>query len=500
MKKQKYNGGGLSSKYNSLKLQKFKETNTKRKVIVTIIILSILLLSGIYLYNTFAVFTEEKHFNVIKGTVSDPGDIYFAYYVNNTITRSMPKKGTGYTLDTEKSTCTNGVVPTWDDDTYSAILNFEGYNATDYTRTRCELYFKTQEINATEKITTLAKTDTVNLVYDNTIDNNLRYIGADPNNYVDVGDWFDKSYYNGSNIYDRGSCDYGTCEILHESKKNLWRIIGVMNNIDDGTGKKESRIKLISDDSIFPASYDFGLNKTKQNTYGVNEWSESDIMQLLNPGYNNNSINGSMYYYGRFFGWEKLCNLNGKHTANCYTGLVSFPSILDTLSANAVWNTGANNNNAYTNKFYEYERSSNTGKICSSGDYCNDEITRKTTWTGKVGLMYPSDYGYATSGGSTTDRTTCLNTMITSWATEGDCAKNDWLNNNGNPQWTITPQANNQSAFMGTPVPANAMLMSRYSSVATSYHIKPVVYLKSNVKIVSGTGTQEDPFILGEGE
>ena len=114
--------------------------------------------------------------------------------------------------------------------------------------------------------------------------------------------------------------------------------------------------------------------------------------------------------------------------------------------------------------------------------------------------MYPSDYGYATSGGSTTDRTTCLNTMITSWATEGDCAKNDWLNNNGNPQWTITPQANNQSAFMGTPVPANAMLMSRYSSVATSYHIKPVVYLKSNVKIVSGTGTQEDPFILGEGE
>ena len=180
MKNQKYNGGGLSSKYNSLKLQKFKETNTKRKVIVTIIILSVLLLSSIYLYNTFAVFTEEKHFNVIKGTVSDPGDIYFAYYVNNTITRSMPKKGTGYTLDTEKSTCTNGVVPTWDDDTYSAILNFEGYNATDYTRTRCELYFKKAPINIITALDNagFATYNGTNANYGNVI------AGTNPNNYI----------------------------------------------------------------------------------------------------------------------------------------------------------------------------------------------------------------------------------------------------------------------------------------------------------------------------
>ena len=180
MKNQKYIGGGLSNKHNSLKLQKFKETNTKRKVIVTIIILSILLLSGIYLYNSFAVFTEEKHFNVIKGTVSDPGDIYFAYYVGNKITRDFPKQNSGYTLDTEKSTCTNGVVPTWDDDNWSVTLNYQGYNATDYTRTRCELYFKKAPINIITALDNagLATYNGTNANYGNVV------AGTNPNNYI----------------------------------------------------------------------------------------------------------------------------------------------------------------------------------------------------------------------------------------------------------------------------------------------------------------------------
>ena len=92
-------GGGLLNKRNSLKLQKFKENNSKRKVLVIVIILSVFLLSGIYLYNSFAVFSEEKHFNIINGTIGDPGDIYFAYYVDNNITRDLPAQGSGYTLD-----------------------------------------------------------------------------------------------------------------------------------------------------------------------------------------------------------------------------------------------------------------------------------------------------------------------------------------------------------------------------------------------------------------
>ena len=52
--------GGSLNKYNSPKLQKFKENNNKRKAVVTAIILSFLLLSVIYLYSSFVLFTEEK--------------------------------------------------------------------------------------------------------------------------------------------------------------------------------------------------------------------------------------------------------------------------------------------------------------------------------------------------------------------------------------------------------------------------------------------------------
>ena len=75
---------------------------------------------------------------------------------------------------------------------------------------------------------------TYTLAYDGTSDNNLRYVGANPCNYVKIDDEY-------------------------------WRIIGVMNNIDDGTGKKETRIKLIRNESIGAYSWDSSessINKT----------------------------------------------------------------------------------------------------------------------------------------------------------------------------------------------------------------------------------------------
>src|SRR5574344_165041 len=55
----------------------------------------------------------------------------------------------------------------------------------------------TASTNAIESIIDLAKTDTTNLAYDGTVDNNLRYIGADPNNYIDVGDTYTTDIYQG---------------------------------------------------------------------------------------------------------------------------------------------------------------------------------------------------------------------------------------------------------------------------------------------------------------
>ena len=173
------------------------------------------------------------------------------------------------------------------------------------------------------------------------------------------------------------------------------------------------------------------------------------------------------------------------------------------LIGNVVWNLGSNGTNDYfdsskglTKHFYTYERSTNTGKICTSGTTCNDKVTRTTTWTGKVGLMYPSDYGYATSGGSTTDRATCLNTVLYKWdgSSVSDCKNNDWLFNDST-QWTLSPYADSSLANRVFYVSISGRVTSYFEYYG--YVVRPVVYLSSNVGVQSGNGSRGNPFILG---
>ncbi len=116
-----------------MRLEKFKEKNNKRKFIIIFTVCCILLLAGVFLYTTYAIFTEEKEFNVINGKYQDPGDIYFAYYVDGNITRDMPIQGSGYQLDEEQSNCTNGVVPSWDYATWTFEGNYSNYNKFKHT-------------------------------------------------------------------------------------------------------------------------------------------------------------------------------------------------------------------------------------------------------------------------------------------------------------------------------------------------------------------------------
>ena len=166
------------------------------------------------------------------------------------------------------------------------------------------------------------------------------------------------------------------------------------------------------------------------------------------------------------------------------------------MLGNAVWNTGASTTiSQIVSKFYTEERGTKNGKICSSGDYCNDTIDRTATWTGKVGLMYPSDYGYATSGGSTRDRATCLNTNLGSWDSSGlsDCKNNDWLFNNG-WQWTLSPFAYSSGAYYVFYVSSDGHVgnFRAYDGNA----VRPIVYLLPSVKISSGIGSKSDLFTL----
>ena len=127
-----------------------------------------------------------------------------------------------------------------------------------------------------ETIANLAKTDTVNLATDDQ-DNNVRYIGANPNNYV----YFNCSDYNNQSD--------STCE--------KWRIIGVFNNVTKSDGSKENLVKIIRDERIGDYSWDNKTASTGAETnLGKNDWTTARLNYLLNPGHNSESVVGSLYY------------------------------------------------------------------------------------------------------------------------------------------------------------------------------------------------------------
>ncbi len=301
--------------------------------------------------------------------------------------------------------------------------------------------------------------------YDETSDNNLRYIGANPNNYIDIGD----RDADGNVI--------------------LWRVIGSMNNIksseEDESGK--TRLKIIRNDSIGNFSWDSSSSNVNDGS-GVNEWSQADANILLNDYYYNSKAN------------QKCYNGQSNATVDCdFTrdGLSVFAKkFIDT----AIWNTGANAsssqwNNILTSKFYEYERSQNSSKICSSGIEClNDNVERTTQWHGYVGLMYPSDYGYATSGGDTTNRKTCLNTILYNWRNVPDCYSNNWLYHSTMSSWLLTSLAISDSS-------SRIFLLASKGEVSIGigfreFALFPTFYLKSNVNIISGTGELNNPYVV----
>ena len=109
--------------------------------------------------------------------------------------------------------------------------------------------------------------------------------------------------------------------------------------------------------------------------------------------------------------------------------------------------------------------------------------------------MYPSDYGYATSGGSTIDRATCLAKELYNWDGSGvsDCKNNDYLLKLAYSQWTLAPYSSNSSDVF-----AVVSLGCVYGNlVSTSIGVRPTAYLKSNILLSGvGDGSSTTPYNL----
>ena len=266
-----------------MKLEKYKQRNPKKIGIAIFTITCVLLIAFVFIYSSFASFQTNETRGFINGNVVDPGDLYFAFYVDGVISSTMPAKGEGYVLDKEKTTCTNGATVEWLDDEWAPKIN----NLTQ-TRTKCQLYFRRQ--TAAEEI--LAMGETAELSFDETPDNNLRYQGNNPQNYITMGETYENNLYtdkSGYYIYDSldecQSAHYGEeCILIHQKGDLiLWRIIGVFNNIDNGTNTKEARLKIIFPDQYFKSDYYetvfYWTNQT--GSEATSDWLSSVIVKEL---------------------------------------------------------------------------------------------------------------------------------------------------------------------------------------------------------------------------
>ena len=152
-----------------------------------------------------------------------------------------------------------------------------------------------------------------------------------------------------------------------------------------------------------------------------------------------------------------------------------------------VWNLGGTGDfreasNGLASHWYGYER----GTTVYSG--------RPTTWTGKIGLMYPSDYGYATSGGTTKDRAACLAKELYNWDSSAfsDCKGNDYLLDANNYQWTLAPY----SADANRVFIVNLVGGVSGDIAFTTFAVRPALFLKSNIQVDKGTGEKSNPYTL----
>ena len=291
------------------------------------------------------------------------------------------------------------------------------------------------------EVTTLAATDITNFATDDP-DNNIRYIGANPNNYV---------YFNCSDYSNQSD---STCE--------KWRIIGVFKNMTKEDGSKEDLVKIIRDDSLGYIAWD---------SNSVNDWSKASLQTTLNGDYyNGNSI--------KYFDDEYNETTTNKSSLKNDTTRNAIESV--------IWNLGgiSTDEDVTASMFYERER----GTTVYSG--------RPTTWTGKIAIMYPSDYGYATAGGTTTNRASCLAKELSNWDDVSDCKNNDYLFK-AYTQWTLAPTS---PYSLGASYVFTEGYVKFYSDVSENYFVRPAVFLKSSISLSSvGDGSSTSPYQLKVG-
>ena len=332
--------------------------------------------------------------------------------------------------------------------------------------------------NDTFKSTKPVSLNSVNYKYDenhNLMEDtagNIRYYGASPNNYI---------YFNCSDYSNQSS---STCE--------TWRIIGVfdgnvkiMRNENIGimaydNDNEDTYLQSIANDNgsneaflASPLIYDdYGENIVihfivGSLSNGQNDYGKSSLQKILNNYYYNSlKYTGNSTYDFTNAGLKNDTTRNMIAETTYYTRGYDYPGI-------------------YVDAMYDKERVSGT---VESGN--------ATTWTGKIAVPYPSDYGYAV------DLSLCQKQISSYYDATHTCTANNWMfnivTNNGTDKGSlVTPNSGDVGDAWG--IDSNGSVFSSnptMKGVSGPLLITPVLSLTSELGIGSGSGTSSNPYQL----
>ena len=347
---------------------------------------------------------------------------------------TVTPNNTSKTLSDLTISCTNDVTPT----VSGSTLKFSNVQK----GTICSVY----DASKGESLATLIQTNAVN-------ENGYRYEGSDPNNYIQM----EKT----------------------DGTKETWRIIGLFP--DGANGEDVIRVRKAEYEEVI---YDDGENNvayiyknTVENKNNLLAYTDS----ILNKNYLAAPVDvcsNCVNYWPKtalYSSWSEIHNITN------YKNTVNYKIYLGTTSEYKVITVSG---------WYEAERGTTAGATAKSS------YSSATTFTGSVGLIYPSDYGYGVLA-SDCERT------ITPYNYNGtaSCYNKNWLyQGNSAAQWLISPgvtSAHDTFQIQSNGITSlNSILESdNFSNGVTSGLASPVMALSSDV-LVSGSGTKTDPYVM----
>ena len=275
-----------------------------------------------------------------------------------------------------------------------------------------------------------------------------RYIGAEVNNYV--------SFNN-----------------------DLYRIIGVFDSNSHGVSGTEM-VKLIRARILGGASW--GVYNTDSSTGtcsgDANDWtgksttSKANLNVLLNEYFYNKTSTSSNY--GDCANWTYFYSDNSDKTKDC-SNIITYgiDSSLRGYIESATWYLYGSGTSQSKQNWYLCERGGNS--CTTSGPNTGDASV-----TSKMGLMYVSDYLYASGYYSSTDTTT---------QQEFYYGNENWLYK-GN-DWTQTPYASGADLTWSVE---GGRANPNYAFNPNGW--RPTFYLKSSVYVTGGNGSFDNPYTI----